>query len=63
MPEWIEKFKAEGLDDAQIDEIIRGKTEKYIGKWGNTSKVGILINAYDGLQNGAKERLVMDPKT
>lgn len=48
MPEWIEKFRAEGLQDGEIDEIIRGKTDKYIGKWGNTSKVGILINAYDG---------------
>ena len=32
----------------EIEDIIRGKTDKYIGKWGNTSKVGILINAYDG---------------
>ena len=48
MPEWIEKFRAEGLQDGEIDEIIRGKTDKYIGKRGNASKVGILINAYDG---------------
>ena len=48
LPEWIEKFRAEGLKDSEIDEIIKGKAEKYINKWGNTSKVGILINAYDG---------------
>ena len=48
LPEWIEKFRAEGLKDAEIEEILKGKTDKYIGKWGNTSKVGILINAYDG---------------
>ena len=47
IPEWINKFRAEGLKEAEIQEILRGKTERYIGKWGNTSKVGILINAYD----------------
>jgi len=35
------------LTDAEISEIIKGKTEKYIGKWGNTSKVGVLINSFD----------------
>ena len=48
LPEWVEKFRAEGLQDAEIEAIIKGKSEKYNGKWGNTSKVGILINAYDG---------------
>ena len=62
LPEWVEKFRAEGLKDAEIEEIIKGKTEKYIGKWGNTSKVGILINAYDGQQKVDQERLVMNPR-
>lgn len=47
LPEWIEKFKAEGLKDADIAEIIKGKTHKYVDKWGNKSKVGALINSYD----------------
>ena len=62
LPEWIEKFRAEGLKDVEIEEIIKGKTEKYIGKWGNTSKVGILINAYDGQLKVDQERLVMNPR-
>ena len=47
LPEWIVKFKQEGISDQEIAEIIKGKTEKYIGKWGNKSKVGMLIKTYD----------------
>ena len=61
MPEWIMKFKQEGLTDVEISEIIKGKTEKYIGKWGNTSKVGVLINNYDTARI-ASEKLVMSPR-
>lgn len=53
VPDWIDRFRAEGLSENEIKEILRGKTEKYIGKWGNTSKVGILINAFDD-QNQSK---------
>lgn len=61
MPEWILNFKQEGLTDMEISEILKGKAEKYIGKWGNTSKVGILIN---NLENAriASEKLVMNPR-
>ena len=62
LPEWIVKFKQEGLTDQEIGEIIKGKTEKYIGKWGNTSKVSILINSYDSARI-ASEQLVMNPRT
>ena len=62
LPEWVEKFRAEGLKDPEIDEIIKGKAEKYINKWGNTSKVGILINAYDGQWKSDQERLAMSPR-
>lgn len=61
MPEWIIKFKNEGLTDNEINEIIKGKTEKYVGKWGNTSKVGVLINNYDSARI-ASEQLVMNPR-
>ena len=61
MPEWIGKFKQEGLTGAEISEIIKGKTEKYIGKWGNTSKVGVLINSFD-IARVATEQLVMNPR-
>jgi hypothetical protein len=54
MPEWVVKFKQEGLSDLEIAEIIKGKTEKYIGKWGNTSRVGILINNYDNARISAE---------
>ena len=64
VPDWIDRFRAEGLSENEIQEILRGKTEKYIGKWGNTSKVGILINAFDD-QNQSKRnqaRLMMSPR-
>lgn len=47
LPEWIVKFRQEGLTDVEINEIIKGKEFKYINKWGNSSKVGILINNYN----------------
>lgn len=55
MPEWISKFKAEGMTDAEIGEVIKGKAAKYIGKWGNHSKVGVLINRYDNEQQALEE--------
>ena len=50
LPEWINKFKAEGMTEEEINDIIKGKAEKYIGKWGNHSKVGVLLNRYDNEQ-------------
>lgn len=50
MPEWITKFRTEGLSDAEINDIMKGKASKYINKWGNSSKVGILINNYNADQ-------------
>ena len=47
LPEWEDKFRAEGLQEADIQKILKGKNEKYVGKWGNTSKVGIIINSMD----------------
>lgn len=47
MPEWIIKFRQEGLSDTEINDILKGKANKYINKWGNCSKVGILINNYN----------------
>jgi hypothetical protein len=35
------------VTDEEIEKIIDGKTSKYISKWGNTSKVGVLINNYN----------------
>lgn len=57
LPEWVEKFKAEGLKDAEIAEIIKGKTHKYVDKWGNKSKVGALINSYDEQLTAAQMKL------
>ena len=62
LPEWIDKFKAEGLTDAQIQDIIRGKEQKYINKWGNTSKVGILINNYSDARERSEQQLQMKPR-
>ena len=45
LPDWILKYKQEGKTDAEIDVIIKGKTSKYVDKWGNKSKVGALINS------------------
>ncbi len=38
------------MTEIEINDIIKGKAEKYIGKWGNHSKVGVLLNRYDNEQ-------------
>lgn len=58
MPDWIEKYRAEGLEDAQIDTILKEKQHKYIEKWGNKSRVGILLNSYNQKQTQEKQLLV-----
>ena len=47
MPDWIEKYRAEGLEDAEITQAIKEKQKQYIDKWGNKSRVGILLNSYN----------------
>ena len=47
MPDWLEKYRAEGLEEQEITEIIRAKQQKYVEKWGNKSRVGILLNSYN----------------
>lgn len=42
----------------EIGEILKGKASRYINKWGNSSKVGILINNYNNDQN-QQAQLVM----
>ena len=50
MPDWIEKYRSEGLEDAEIDQILKEKQHKYIEKWGNKSRVGVLLNSYNQKQ-------------
>ena len=40
-------MKAEGKDDIAIQEALIKKAEKSIEKYGNKSKVGVLINSKD----------------
>jgi hypothetical protein len=40
-------LKAEGKDDIAIQEALIKKAEKSIEKYGNKSKVGVLINSKD----------------
>ena len=47
MPDWVEKYRAEGLEDTEIKEMIKEKQSKYMEKWGNKSRVGILLNSYN----------------
>ena len=47
MPDWIEKYRAEGMEDTQIKEELKKKKDKYIEKWGNRSRVGVLLNSYN----------------
>ena len=47
MPDWVEKYRAEGLEDTEIKERIKQKQNKYMEKWGNKSRVGILLNSYN----------------
>ena len=61
MPDWVEKYRAEGLEDAAIDQLIKDKQHKYIQKWGNNSRVGVLLNSYN--QNKAQDKfLAVTPK-
>ena len=50
MPDWIEKYRSEGLEDAEIDQMLKEKQHKYIEKWGNNSRVGVLLNSYNQKQ-------------
>ena len=47
MPEIAEKLKAEGQDEKAIKEALIKKAEKSIEKYGNKSKVGVLMNSRD----------------
>lgn len=47
MPTWTEKLKEEGMTDREVKEVIDGKIQKYIDKWGLKSRVGILLNSYN----------------
>lgn len=61
MPDWVEKYRAEGLEETQIDQLINEKKLKYIQKWGNNSRVGVLLNSYN--QNKTQEKfLAVTPK-
>ena len=61
MPDWVDKYRAEGMDEAQIQNLIKEKQHKYVEKWGNKSRVGILLNSYN--QNIQEKQLqVRTPK-
>jgi len=60
LPEWVTKFRQEGLSDAEINDVLKGKESRYINKWGNSSRVGVLINNYNNEYQ--KEQLVMAPR-
>lgn len=47
MPDWADKLKQEGMTDAQIKDVLDGKKQKYIEKWGLKSRVGIILNDYN----------------
>lgn len=50
MPEWTAKFRKDGLSELEIKEKLRDKAAKYTEKWGNSSKVGLLLNSFDSQQ-------------
>jgi hypothetical protein len=47
LPDWIESFKKEGKTDAEIDQLLQDKKAKYVDKWGNKSRVGILMSDHN----------------
>ena len=47
MPDWYKKFRDEGKNEDEIAELIDKKREKYVEKWGNKSRVGVLLNSYN----------------
>ncbi len=49
------------MTEIEINDIIKGKAEKYIGKWGNHSKVGVLLNRYDNEQK-MRDEFEMKPR-
>jgi len=60
MPDWVEKYRAEGLGETEIDQLIKDKQLKYIQKWGNNSRVGVLLNSYN--QKAQEKGLAVTPK-
>ena len=47
MQDWVDKYRAEGMDESEIQNLIKEKQHKYVEKWGNKSRVGILLNSYN----------------
>ena len=50
------------MTDADLQDLIKSKAEKYQGKWGNNSRVGILINNYGTSDVSDDEKLKMKPR-
>ena len=47
LQDWIEAFKKEGKTDAEIDQLLQDKKAKYVDKWGNKSRVCILMSDHN----------------
>ena len=62
VPEWIDRYRQEGMTDTDLEQLIKSKAEKYQGKWGNNSRVGILINNYGTSEHADAEKLKMKPR-
>lgn len=45
IPDWIARYRGEGMKDEEIAQILFEKERKYVNKWGNRSKVGGLLNS------------------
>ena len=62
MPDWVEKYRQEGLEEYEIQDLIKEKQQKYVEKWGNKSRVGILLNSYNQNLTQQKQMQVKTPK-
>ena len=47
LPDWIETFKKDGKSDEEIEKLLQEKKAKYVDKWGNKSRVGILLQDHN----------------
>ena len=43
VPIWIEEMVRQGKSREEITAFLESKTERYVHKWGNSSKVGDLL--------------------
>ena len=50
MFEWLERYKKEGMNPVDVQNVINQKKSNYMGKYGNRSSVGDILAASENRQ-------------